>query len=107
MRPLLFQRQTVKQPPQLTAGDDAGTVACRGRPRKAAAFQTSVVEPEAVVLPAQELEFVPLSIAEDEPGAYEQVKFESFLDQGGQTVNGLTHIGCAASQVNALGASIA
>src|SRR5450432_1799970 len=98
---LLLKGQAVEEPLQLPPADGQGLLALLLGPAKASAFQTSVVEPESVGIPDEDLEFVSTSVAEDEEAVAEQIQLEDLADDGPQAVDGLSQIGAAASQVDA------
>src|SRR5258708_7421244 len=98
---LLFEGQAVEQPRQLSARN--ARCGCLGRlgPAEASAFQTAIIEPEAVMIPHQDLEFIAATVTEDKEAAAEQIQLKDLADQGGQTVDGFSQIGVAAGQVDA------
>ena len=75
MRPFLFNGQSIEQPLQLPARDRHGLV-LRLWPLKAPALEPPVIQPETVVIPAQDLQLVPLAVTEDEPLVRKWVAFE-------------------------------
>jgi len=70
------------------------------RPLEAAALKATIVEPEAVMVPPQQLDLVSLFVAKDEPGFGERIEIEGELHEGGQAVDGLAHVGRAAGQMD-------
>ncbi len=99
MRLPLAQGKSIQQPAQLTAGDRY-RLSIAGWPLERPAFKTAVEEPEAVMLPVQDLELVAVTIAEHEQARGEGIKPESFLHERRQTVNGFSQIGEAACQID-------
>src|ERR1043165_7434632 len=101
MCPALRKAQAVEEPLQLTARDGKALVFGLVGPAEASALQASVVEPEAVVVPGEDLEFVFVSIAENEEAITEEVALEDLADNGGEAVDGFTQIGASAGEVDA------
>ncbi|MCY0870623.1 MAG: hypothetical protein OWT27_08560 [Firmicutes bacterium] len=62
-----------------------------------------VAEPEAVMLPKQDLQFVALPIAKDEEARREGIQCKGLLHQGRKSVDGLAHVGMAAGEIDLLG----
>jgi hypothetical protein len=58
-----------------------------GWPAEAASFQPAIVEPEAVVIPVEDLDLVALSVTKDEEAVGEEVEIEGVADECGQTVD--------------------
>ena len=85
---LLLQCQTVEQPLQLPPGDGECLLLSAVGPTEMSFLQSSIVEPEAVVIPMQDLEFVAISIAEDEEAVGEQILLEDLADECSQAVDG-------------------
>ncbi len=81
VRALLFDRQPIEQPLQLPTRDRHGLVRMLW-PLKAPALQPAVIQPETVVIPAQDLQLVPLAVTEDEPLVRKWVAFEYNGDKG-------------------------
>lgn len=100
MRLALLQGQAVEQPAQLTPGNLARDGAVIQRPTKAATLQATVIEPEAVVLPVQDLQLISFPIAEDEQGWRKGVQVEPLFNQNSKTVDGLAHVRSATGQVD-------
>src|SRR5258708_5928406 len=98
---LLLQGQPVEEPLQLPWADGSRVLVGSLWPAEASAFQASIVEPEAVMVPDQDLEFVFVAIAEDKQAVAEQIEIQDLADDCGQAVDGLSQIGVAASQIDA------
>ena len=62
----LLDRESVKQPTQLMAAHKQYVRASLSWPLERASLKTSVKEPKSVVIPIENLQFVPLPVAEDE-----------------------------------------
>ena len=71
-------------------------------PAEATMLQASIVEPEAIGIPDEDLELVSATIAEDEEAVAEQIQFQDLADEGRQAVDRLSQIGAAAGEVDAL-----
>ena len=69
--PLIGIRR-IQETIQLVLGVDIRLMSRRTRPLKAAALQALVIKPEPVIVPAQQLEFVAVFVAEDEPSFAER-----------------------------------
>jgi len=94
----LFYRQTIKQPLQLPATDHESP-AVMIRPLKSPPFQSPIIEPETVMVPPQQLQLVPSTIAKDEPLIGKRVQFEYGAYKGRQPVDRFPHIGYARRQM--------
>ena len=80
MRPFLFNGQSIEQPLQLPARYRHGLVP-RLWPLKPPALEPAVIQPETVVIPAKNLQLVPLAVTEDEPWVRKWVAFEYNRDK--------------------------
>ena len=98
VRLFLLQGQAVEEPLQLTPTDRFGGLVRALGPTETSSLQASVVEPEAIMIPVEDLEFVAVSIAEDEEAAAEEIVLEDLADKGSQAVDGLSQIGVAAGE---------
>jgi len=96
----LLQGEAVEQPLQLASADSKGLLFGPFGPAKATALQATIVEPEAVVVPVEDLELVSPAVAEDEEAVAEQIEFEGMANERRQTVDGLSHIGIAAGEID-------
>ncbi len=97
---LLLQRKAVEQPLKLSSIYGQGLTRGIIRPPEAPLLQTTIVEPEAVVVPTQNLEFVTIPIAEYEETFVENIQFEGMGYDGRQSVDGFSHVGSAAGDVD-------
>ncbi len=95
----LREGKAIQEPAQFPLGQAEGRWACCG-PLKRSPFQSAIVEPETRMIPLEDFEFVPFAIAEHKQGRGERVQCKLLLDEGGQTVNGFSHVCRAAGQVN-------
>lgn len=100
MRLLLLQSQAIQEPLQLPTTDGAGPIGGMFWPAKASSLQSAIVEPEAVMIPVEDLELVSSSIAEDEEAVAEEVGFEDLADECSQAVDRLSQIGAATGEVD-------
>lgn len=80
MRLGLFERKTCKQPIELTAADRDRPILIRLRPSESTFFQPSIVEPEAVRIPVENLELVQAAITENEHAVIEWIELELKAD---------------------------
>ncbi len=92
--------QAVEQPAQFPAGDLARAGAVIWWPPEPAPLQAPVVQPEAIMLPVQDLQLVAFPVAEDEQGRRKGVQVEPLLHQDSEAVDGLTHVGAATGKVD-------
>ena len=99
----LLQAQAVEEPLELASANDYALLPWLFWPLEATAHQSSVVEPEAIVVPGEDLDFVASSVAEDEEAACEEILLVNMGDDGGETVDRFAHIGSSAGEVNASG----
>lgn len=76
MRPALLNFKAVEQPLELPVRDLLRLTRRRGGPAETAPLQTAVIQPESVVIPAQDLEFVPIAVAKDEQTGIERIEFK-------------------------------
>jgi len=56
------------------------------RPFEPTAIQTTVIEPESVMVPVEDLEFIAIAVAEHEEAAAEHIQIEAVLYYCGQAV---------------------
>jgi hypothetical protein len=87
---LLLDFESIEEPLKLPARDGLGFLVFLLWPAEAPALQASVVEPETVVIPGEDLEFVPVFVAEDEEALAEEIQREDLTDDCGQAVDGLS-----------------
>ena len=92
MRLGLFDAQSVEQPLQLTLGYRQTSIGLR-RPSEATFFQSPVVQPKAIVVPAQDFQFIPPPVAEHEPLVRKRVKGEDGAYERRQSIDGFSQIG--------------
>ena len=92
MGPSLAQLQSVQQPAELTGRDGQRSCAIR-RPGERAAFQPTIEQPEPIVFPVEDLQFVALAVAKHEQRRRERVQAEAFLHKRGQRIDGLAQVG--------------
>src|SRR5579862_5975077 len=97
---VLFEAETVEEPLQLTSADGSGWALGARRPAKGSPLQASVVEPEAVGIPQEDLEFITTAVAEDEEASAEEIELEGVLHQGGEAVDGLAQVGTSTGEVD-------
>lgn len=97
---LLLNGKPVEKPPKLPTTHGEGGRARVGRPLKPAPLKAAIVEPEPIVLPMQNLELVPLAVAEDEETRSKRVQIEGLTHQDRQAVDRLAQVGAAAGQVH-------
>lgn len=69
----LGERQAIEQPTQFPLGDLLRQGVLFRRPLEATPLQTAIQKPESIVIPLQDIELVPLTIAEDEEAGRERV----------------------------------
>jgi len=100
MRLLLLQCQTVEQPLQLPPGDGECLLLRAIGPAEVSFLQSSIVEPEAVVIPVKDLEFVAISVAEDEEAIGEQILLEDLADDCSQAIDGFAQIGASTGEID-------
>ena len=87
MRLGLIDAQSVEQPLQLTPGYRQTNVGLR-RPSEVTFFQSPVIQPKAVVVPAQDFQFVPPPVAEHEPLVRKRIKGEHGAYYRRQSIDG-------------------
>ena len=100
----LFQRKTVQKPSEFTSGDLLNFV-CALRPAETASLQTLIVEPESILVPLQNLNFAFVFAAKNEHGPAEWIQLKVLFHHARKSVNCLSHIRCAASQINNVGSA--
>ena len=100
MRLLLLDCQSIQQPLQLPASDAQRAVGLRCRPFEASSFEPPVVEPETVVIPAQNLQFVALPVTKHEPLVRERIQLKHGAYQCREPINGFPQVCCTRSQVH-------
>lgn len=88
--------QSIQKPTQFPAADSDNPGAVFFGPTKLSLFQTTVIQPEAVVIPVENLNFVPAPVAENKKRGREGVQREAHADQSRQSVDGFAHIRDAA-----------
>ena len=92
MSPALLQGEAVEQPSQLPGFDEQGLrVLRRSWPPEPPAFESAIVEPEAVVFPAQDLELVVVAVAEDEERIGEGIEVKCLGDESREAVYGMPY----------------
>ena len=89
------KRKSVQEPAELTLADGGHPLAGVIRPLEFALLEPPVVEPEAVMFPPEDLEFISLTVAKDEETGGKGIEVESFFDQDGQAVDRFSKIGAA------------
>ena len=102
MRLTLVQRQSVEQPVQLPGRDGQRLAGPRVRPIEQPFFQPAVVEPEAIVIPEQNLELVLFPVTEHKECVGEGIELEQFLDDDREPVNRLSEVCRSSSQIHPL-----
>ena len=100
MRSFLLQIQAIQKPHELPVGNGLRERVRGARPLEPAPLESAIVKPEAVMVPAQQLELISFFVAEDEPGFGEGIEIEGELHNGRKTVDRLAHVGRAAGDVN-------
>jgi hypothetical protein len=83
----LFNGQSVQQPLQLSAA----YAHCRTRlhgPFESPSFESPVIKPKSIVIPAQYFQLVPLPIAENKPLFGKRIYLKHGAHKSRQTVNG-------------------
>ena len=88
----LIQREAIEEPLQLADGDGLRRRVADGGPDESAPFEPSVMEPKAVVVPLENLELVPIAIAEHKERRPRRVLPKMEWDQGSEPVNGFPQI---------------
>ncbi|KRE30277.1 hypothetical protein ASG81_25390 [Paenibacillus sp. Soil522] len=89
--PRQHQTTSTRHAAKLAAGDLHRTFTA-GRPLKSAAFQAAIEQPEAVMIPIQNLEFIAFAVAEHKETQREGGEPEAFLNDHSQSVDGLAQI---------------
>ena len=79
--------------------DDGAVLA---RPDKACAFKALLQQPEAVAIPAQDLDAVMSAVAKDEDGVGKGVHAQGVFDQTGQAVDVFTKVDGILVQLDAV-----
>ncbi len=98
----LIQGKPVEQPLQLPAVDFQGSRRILVGPLKGAPFQPAVMEPEPIVVPLEDLEFIPFAIAKREKTRRKRVQFELLFDQYSEPVDGLAQVGASTGEIDPL-----
>ncbi len=73
--------QPLKQPAKFTCRYLYGTLLTHSRPPESLLFQSPIKEPETIVMPVEDFDFVTESIAENEKMAGEWIGFQNILYQ--------------------------
>jgi hypothetical protein len=76
----LLKSKSVKQPAKFAKRNDDGRVA-RARPLERSAFQTTVQQPETILLPIEHFEFVALAIAKHKQAGPKRIEVKALLNQ--------------------------
>lgn len=84
--------EAVEQPVQLLATQGDDLLADPFGPMETLFLQAFVPEDKAVLLPAQDLDFIPGPVAEHEQRLHEWIKRHLLLDNRSQAIDGLAHI---------------
>ena len=85
----LVKGKSIEEPSQFSTTNLYRGRAALLRPLKRSFLQTAIVEPESIVFPVENFEFVALTIAKDKEERGKWVEVEAFLDQGCQPVDRL------------------
>jgi len=88
---------------KLGGTDECGRFAIAGEgsgKSKATGFETLVPKGVAVAIPVKDFEPVGSAIDENEKGSVERILFETVFDNGGQTVEGFSHIDGSGCNIN-------
>jgi len=95
----LVKVQTVQHPGQFTAlyVNNIGLIF---RPVKPILFQSFMPQAEAVAVPIQDLNNIPLPVAETKQVPRQGVERQLLGNHDGKAIDGLTHIGYAGGNVN-------
>lgn len=96
---LLLDAEPFHEPAELLRRDAPG-LGRVPRPLEAPVFQPLVEEQEAVALPQEPLDVVGAPSAEEEERGSKRVHPELLLDDGGESVDGLSHVGISAGEID-------
>src|SRR5690606_899409 len=69
-------------------------------PLEAPLLKAAIIEPKPVVIPMQDLHFVPAAVTENKERRCKRIELERLAHQRHQPVNRLAHVRTAASQVD-------
>lgn len=84
--------QPIQKPTQFPAADSDNPGTIFFGPTKFSLFQTTVIQPEAVMIPVENLNFVPAPVAKNKKRGRKGVQGEAPADQSRQSVDGFAHI---------------
>src|SRR5690606_11908146 len=102
VRLALIQSKAIQQPLQLAPAHGQCAVLLGRGPLEAPLLKAAIIETKPVVIPLQDLSFVPTAVTENKEGRRKRIELERLADQRRQAVNRLAHVRTAASQVDAL-----
>src|SRR5690606_17508163 len=98
----LIQSKAIQQPLQLAPAHGQCAVLLGRGPLEAPLLKAAIIEPKPVVIPMQDLHFVPAADTENKERRRKRIELERLAHQRRQPVNRLAHVRTAASQVAAL-----
>ena len=61
-------------------------------PPESLLFKTPIEEPESIIVPVENFDFIPHSIAENKQMAREGIGFQNLINQYHESIDGFTHI---------------
>jgi hypothetical protein len=92
--------QPFQQPTQFTCRKFYGSGITTTWPPESLFLKASMEQPESIIMPVKNFDFVAQSIAEDKQMTGKGIGFQNILYHDHETVNGFPHIGRTAGQIH-------